>query len=80
MKVSERIKELRKSLANATVDTANRYLIERQLNLLVDNVANVLQEAREQGHDNGYQAGYMEGLRMSNLSKRADDHKVMISH
>ena len=54
MKVSDRTKELRKSLANATVDTINRYLIERQLNQLEDDVVDALQAARQEGYDVGY--------------------------
>ena len=57
MKVSDRIKELRKSLANATIDTVNRYLIERQLNQLVNDVAEALRIAKEEGFDIGDKSG-----------------------
>ena len=51
MKVSDRSKELRKSLVSATVDTVNKYLIERQLNQLEAEITAALQEAKLDGVD-----------------------------
>lgn len=63
MKVLERIKELRNVLANCTINTDGRTALEYKINQLEAAVIENLQTARQEG----YQAGYQEGLRICNL-------------
>ena len=58
MKVSERIAELRKSLANAAFDTHGRTVFQHQLIQLEVDVVQMVQEARYEG----YRAGLNYGL------------------
>ncbi len=62
MKVSDRIKELRKDLANSTIDTINRAAIDARLIQLEAEVAEVLQAARQEGYLTGYTGGYKDGV------------------
>ena len=58
MKVSERIKELRYWLANASIDHDSERVLEHRLILLEVDVVAMVQEARFEG----YKAGFDEGL------------------
>ncbi|KKN48405.1 hypothetical protein LCGC14_0653520 [marine sediment metagenome] len=57
MEVSERIKELQKSLANATVDSINRTVLQNQLILFGAEIVDALRVTRQEAWGEGYQAG-----------------------
>ncbi len=73
MKVSERISKIRNLLTGPSVNRTIeglRTTVKTELIQFEAEIVEALQEAREQGHDIGFRAGYMEGLRMCNLPNK----------